>query len=310
MQYINPFEILGIIPQTEVKLPLLIKKAKKRWLAEFELTGSTTIDINGHTFDRNDLLKLLEQVQHNAIFHFKLLQYPNLMDFLKYGDITFLENTTMPTWQVDKPFCQFIAPYFASQFDNLFSNAVKNNDFERLTIMTNYILPLPQRYHYECYKLTVRYWREQLKTLKRCVQKVNIYLIPERFEYFHATSTIDLLNLMPDAFFYTIRAQFAEELTQLGVNITNRHKNRMPRLAHSIVKSTLNLNLNPIDKSSVQYVMDQFNGLPAHKWGKGENNIYLAAYYRIKYYFEYYPNFAYPIAIFIAGFILFLTLDS
>lgn len=290
MQYINPFETLGIIPQTEAKLPLLLKKAKKRWLAEFELTGSTTIDINGQSFDRNDLLKLLEQVQHNAVFHFKLLQYPDLMDFLKYGVISFLEKSSPPEWQVDKPFCQFIAPYFATQFDNLLSIAVKNNELDQVKLLSNYSIPLPQRYHYECYKLTTRYWREQLKILNKHVQKVNIYLIPERFEYFHRASTIKLLNEMPRDYFYTIRAKFAEELTQLAINISNRHKNRMPRLAHDIVSSAMRLQLNPMDKSSVQYVMDQFNGLPQHKWGKGENNIYKAAYYKVRYYFEYYPN--------------------
>ena len=154
MKYQNPFQILDI-PQGDLEdLPKLIRQAKKRWLAEFELQGTTTINIKGQLFDKNGILKLIEQAQQQNGLYVKTVQFPSLLNFLNDGNTTlFNPKLEDEAWVKDKLFLEQVAPYFAHQFNQVLAQHLKNRNLSVIQQFINYTRTLSIRLFQICESL-------------------------------------------------------------------------------------------------------------------------------------------------------------
>ena len=90
MQFINPYELL------EVENPdaSVVKKAKKRKLAEIRLSDDATIEYESKIITEslfNNIIGQLDDVSASN-FYQQLMQDKDLSSFLKFGELDFFER--------------------------------------------------------------------------------------------------------------------------------------------------------------------------------------------------------------------------
>lgn len=288
MIYQNPFQLLDI-PHGELEhLPKLIRQAKKRWLAEFELQGTTTIEIKGQTFDKNGVLKLIEQAEQQKGIYTQILQFPNLLNFLETGN-TVIFNTSLEEalWVKDKVFLEQVAPYFAHRFNRVLAGFLKNRDLAAIQTISDMYKILPARYQFDCFKFASRYWKKQYNTLKELRIGVSnnaptrrLKRIPKEIHTYYTSEQIELFNAMTFPSFQFLRDSYADLLIETSLYFYNVHHKK--RRAKFILQQAGQLDISPNLHYRIQYVLDQYNGLPQSKWGFGEPNPVFSIWYKLK----------------------------
>ncbi|MDF1695152.1 MAG: hypothetical protein P1U56_04945 [Saprospiraceae bacterium] len=69
-----------------------LKNLKKEFLLEFQLTNQSTIQINGEEFDKNSLLELFDELEHNLPLHQFINRNPSILSFLNDGDTALFKD--------------------------------------------------------------------------------------------------------------------------------------------------------------------------------------------------------------------------
>ena len=115
MQYVSP---LSFLPTDGAYGPKELTLAKRKLMAEFELTGSTTIPIGGKELSRNDVIKLFDQLQNSGDieFHVLVASDPVLLQFLEKQEINPGSVITITDEQFTPEFITWISPYFSWSF--------------------------------------------------------------------------------------------------------------------------------------------------------------------------------------------------
>ncbi len=127
MKYISPFTLLDVEPENIDSIS--IQRAKKRWLAEFELARTTTVKIRGKEFDKNGMLNLADELNdperlkvHTEIFHYK-----SLFNFLEKSNVDFFQEPFRPD-QLGENALEEIATCFSDHYSEVFVNAYDQLD--------------------------------------------------------------------------------------------------------------------------------------------------------------------------------------
>lgn len=260
MNYISPFHIINFNDiQTPSKEEL--RRAKKRYLAEFELVETTTINIKGQALDKNDLLNFFTRLEADQDFNFHqiIFQDKPLLGFLERGELAFFLQPRHGHYWSDRAFLKFIAPYFTTQFDRILLQAVKQQDETVIQQLFNIIFPLPQRYESMAYKSTYRYFYGQILELEAGLKKLrdNIFIPDsELITYIHPTR-ISLLNILP-AYFEGSRNAYAMALQKLAILLHNEFKRTS--LARDLLEGGLHLTLDAHTTNQLEDILNQLGG--------------------------------------------------
>ncbi len=117
MRYISPASFLPSAAIESVTVRDL-KLAQQKMLAEFELTGSTTIDLAGHVLTRNDVVTLFDRLLHkdDLSYHALVASDEVLRHFLEHGDIARGERFILETSKLPPGFMEWLSPYFCAAF--------------------------------------------------------------------------------------------------------------------------------------------------------------------------------------------------
>lgn len=116
-QYLSPLGLIG----TDIPDRRALQLARKKMLAELELSGETTIMVNGRELSKNDIIVYFEELQAEEDFdlHTAIARDPVLLGFLEHNiippDARFLDE---PLYQ-DAAFIDKISPYFCFSFCRL-----------------------------------------------------------------------------------------------------------------------------------------------------------------------------------------------
>jgi hypothetical protein len=72
-----------------------LKQVRKEVMLEFELAGTTTIDIGGTAYDKSTILHAFEQLEYHFDYHLQLYKDKVLLRFIENGDVSlFYEQRT------------------------------------------------------------------------------------------------------------------------------------------------------------------------------------------------------------------------
>ena len=267
MQYINPFSTLDISDDLNQIDKRTLQRLKKRYLAEFELHESPTIEIKEKTFDKNAILKIFNQLQNQDIlnYHFKIFKNKPLLHFLENGNLHIFWHNEVKTLENESlNFRKFIIPYFSDKYSIALLESIKNKRHSLTKKLVKHTLFIPIEFESNCFQASYRYltnWINDLqKLLKTSLKRKKVNQIFD--EYIH-----ERLNILPE-YFVEVRIKLAEVIVELALKMKNEYQ-RLDS-AIELIKIALSLKTSEYIRYRLQYILDQFKNYPQEYWGKGK----------------------------------------
>lgn len=230
MHYINPYDLLEINTDNLADVDsATINKAKRKLLAEIELSDSNTIIHGGIELNRGDCLKAIDDLDNRdkKEFHFFIYQHKHLKRFLTKGKISFFENYQAESIYKLPEFLDFISQYFAEQYDKILLENYKQWNSEVVKIILS-VKPITNEAHYErCYKSTYSFVKETDNEINEITKDIKNNKSPFIAKKFKGIDTaiiekvnVPILNLLP-SYFQVLRNQLASSIRTLAIDINN-----------------------------------------------------------------------------------------
>jgi hypothetical protein len=227
MRYVSPFQELGIeadgnLDKSDLNL------AKKRLLAELDLSSKPTILRGSVEMSKDDIIKQFDKLNSikNWDFHRLVLADKSLLEFVQNRKWE-AKNHLLKEPKYDNPeFVEFISPYFFESYKSLIiKNIAERNSYNLKTVLNITPRLLTEEDHDNVWFSVESFlngWKDNLDEIAENVQNGRVYddnaLIP-----FHGKSFIECLNLLPDEFAY-FRDDYATSLFNLSANSWNKNK--------------------------------------------------------------------------------------
>ncbi len=128
--YYSPLHIIGINASwNTARLPERkdVLMARKKCLAELELSEDQTITINGKTLEKQDIIAVFDELNNEIVFayHLAIFKDETLLAFLEEGELKKGKFWNDNLLYDDPYFISFISPYFAEAYDRLISLLIR-----------------------------------------------------------------------------------------------------------------------------------------------------------------------------------------
>ena len=222
-QYISPLSVLPINAASGLA-PKDLKLAKHKLMAEFELTGSTTIPLAGKEFSRNDVLKLFDQLEQNGFleFHVLVASDPGLLHFLTAHEIIIDQPFKLDPKTTTPEFNEWLTPYFCWAFKKgtlrMFRN-VNPEEFEALILSPWWMSGNDE---WEAWAGVDQYMQLMLRSL----QEVNNgkYHSVAQVNKYASYNFVWLLCNLPENRFGALLNNYAFELMRMAIKEFNNKK--------------------------------------------------------------------------------------
>ncbi len=247
--YQSPLRLAGITdPDPDAKA---LQLARKKLLAELELSGQPALHIDGAALSRQDIITLFDSLSDAATFryHAALLEDPDLLLFLEKGELGAAAWQERPVYG-EPDFIAFASPYFAAAVNallqDILSGTVPEEAFAVLFHRPQFLqvqhaeaaFAAASRFYFRR-KAAVQAFTAQLgetgggryenifdpvTMADRLTFIANDPVSPEEIIEWKEASHLMLLNMLPDEFFSSLRYDIANELNEICVIAdTQRH---------------------------------------------------------------------------------------
>jgi hypothetical protein len=211
MAYKSPFHFLPPDTVTTPVDPMVIQRAKKKLLAEFEVDDKGVAG-----FSKNDLLQWFDNLKPEELqFHKYIYNNKTLLEFLEHGKVTPGDwHTGIPD---DASLQHFVLSRVQQQYDHLFAEAFRAADNKRIKELSRFSLPdiekkgryyytgtlnLLTSYYHQLLQLTREWNAAREPQVREFISLPFLFILPALPPYFQA---------MRDEFSVTI-IRFAAEL--------------------------------------------------------------------------------------------------
>jgi len=259
MNFVNPFELLDVAEADAAS----IKKAKRRKLAEFDLSDDGMIEVGNQKVTKSDFIRVTDELDSNdkAEFYLFVKNNPRLNAFLTNGDTSFFTNYRQESIYSDADFVNFISPYFAQQYNKVLLEAYQNDNIPLLKrIVANPPL-VNSRDTEKAYKGLSQF----LKTIEEELHEIRTEIDNEESYYDEDTvdeldadlrekANNDAINILP-SYFQAQRNEIAQKVRNISVAVFNGLNNA--DVAFQIVSYSLEFNTNNLTKQKLQKDYEQ-----------------------------------------------------
>ncbi len=224
MQYLSPSSLSGepIVTPLDKKA---IQLERKKLFAELELSGETTIEMNGRSFTKNDIIQYYEDLlkEDGLMYHSVVAEDPVLLVFLETAHIGRKENFLRNPVYTDEQFINWISPYFCHAFITYMNACFLDPDEDGLTaLLKNRLLMTPAD--------TEKGWQAVIKIVMGSISTIG--------EYYNATGMlmlskvkdlmefryIRLIQLLPSDRFGPLKDKYALCILQASVYTFNKNR--------------------------------------------------------------------------------------
>ncbi len=265
MTYISPFHLLGLGTDAALDKSTL-NLAKKKILAELELSSSQTIVLAEQEMTKNDVLQFFDVLgkTKNLEYHQAIAQDSALLSFLEKGTIEEYASFLQQAIYNDSDFIEFVSPYFSEKYSAAIIKALResNNKHLRQYLSLNPILLSPSD-KYDTWGQVESFLTGEIKEIDTTTEQVETIgvKIREEIMHFYDYQFLACLNHLPEDFAST-RDRYARALYSLA---TVQWNNNAHQNAAEIVKEAMLLNTYPetktILKDRTAWFKEQLNGL-------------------------------------------------
>ena len=230
MQYINPFELLNITTTNPSNMDgITVNKAKRKLLAEIDLSDTNTIQYKGIELSKSDCIRITDDLDNKdkCEFHLFILQDKYLNEFLCKGSLLFFDNFRFEYIYKQPEFLDFISPYFSEKYDYMLSENYKTKNLKNLSRILS-IKPITnERHHDKCFRSTYAFIRsidEEINNIYTGIKNRQSQYIENSFfglpELISDKVEISLINILP-SYFQSLRNQLAQTIRNLSTEINN-----------------------------------------------------------------------------------------
>jgi len=275
MQYLSPSTLLG----ESISSPLdkkALQLGRKKLLAELELSSGDSIEINGITLTKGNIIDYFEALQQDNIiyYHNAIEEDTVLKDFLEAHAIEqgfrFRED---PLYD-DIHFIQWISPYFQAAFTDIADLCFRTSDYGQLKtilgnslIMTDYALE-------ETWTFITRILANNIAMLEYYKDKGEKGIVEEEtfdtaahlmgYEY------ITLIGLLPEHRFSEVRNKYAFVIEQAAIFTFNKKADQRTA-AEAWIENALQLAVAPELKTELSNKLVEMRrisgGSKSKSWG-------------------------------------------
>ncbi len=234
-QYISPirlFEELGIDYAGEPD----ITRIKKHLAAEFNQSKTGFIEINDHTYNRNDVMEEIERPDFKTRmgYHIRLWGRPFLLAMLESNEANRLEvRVALNSFQNDNVFDEFFSPYFAGPFNNITRACINNNDLAEVgewLAFESFLLPAEREDGFAA----IRIFLDESLRMFRNINKDNFQNFRQQFQPWLRWGWHSFMNNLPHEY-YHYREQIVSALINLTVAIQKTNKTDCRNISNDLV---------------------------------------------------------------------------
>ncbi len=151
-----------------------LKRLRKELLLRFDLSGSTTIDIDGKAFDRQSIIQHINALTEQSEFHLAIYQCPSLLAFLTHQELTFFKKKE--DWQLieEVTFQKQLQPYFTAAYSKKLKAILSKNvalPTAELTALLKNDFSLPYSYEADAYADSMGYLKQWIREINTAYSK-------------------------------------------------------------------------------------------------------------------------------------------
>jgi len=259
MNFVNPFELLDVAEADAAA----IKKAKRRKLAEFDLSDDGMIEVGNQKVTKSDFIRVTDELDSNdkAEFYLFVKNNPRLNAFLTNGDTSFFTNYRQESIYSDADFVNFISPYFAQQYNKVLLEAYQNDNIPLL----KKIVANPPLVNNRDTEKAHKGLSQFLKNIEEELHEIRTEIDNEESYYDEDTvgelntdlrekANKDLINILP-TYFQAQRNEIAQKVRNISVAVFNGLNNA--DVAFQIISYSLEFNTNNLTKQKLQKDYEQ-----------------------------------------------------
>lgn len=267
MQYLSPSTFIG-----ETLSGPLDKKAiqlgRKKLFAELELSGETTIDLQGKPFTKNDIIKYFDDLlkEDTLTFHSAIGIDRVLLGFLEHAQMGRKEQFYSNHLYKNEQFIEWVSPYFCHSFIAFMEGCFQQPDEDGLTsLMNNRLLMTPGDTE-KSWNAVIRIVMNDIATLERfnsqdLKRKARAgEVTPAQIKGLMEFSYIRLIQLLPQGRFGSIRDKYAWCMLSACIAVFNSHvRNRS--YARTWLENAELLAVSPEVKERITKKMEEMDSI-------------------------------------------------
>jgi hypothetical protein len=229
MQYISPFHSLGLDTIGQIDKSSL-NLAKKKMLAELELSTSGTLLRGSKELTKNDVIKTFDNLANVSDWdaHRHIAEDSTLLNFLEnrtlQEDSFFLKTDIYQ----DESFIEFVSPYFSNSYGHVLFNCLKKNDYTIISKLINHTPKLMTEWdQQECESLAVEWINSRIEILEEISYQVKkgTRFREKEVSHLYETDFISCLNILTDDFQW-LRDKYIMTLYNYSAYLWNNYQRK------------------------------------------------------------------------------------
>ncbi|WP_462254831.1 hypothetical protein [Ferruginibacter sp.] len=234
-QYISPIRLLqhcSIDTEGEINLP----RIKKQLNAEFGFTKTGFIEVDGYTYNKNDVLEEIDQPDftERLKYHQRIWESKNILSILEDNTISLYDiKYDFDKFQNDKAFDEFFSPWFAAPFNHIsrsFLNEGKLYDLSTLLLFEEFLQPADRE---EAFK-SIRIFLDDNIHLFKNISVANYNSFRPKLKHWYSSGWDEFVNNLPDDF-YDYKNAIAFDLINLTVKIQKTNKKDCKAISSGLI---------------------------------------------------------------------------
>jgi len=215
-----------------------IGRLKKQAIAEFAMEPTGIITIDGISYNKHDVLTIIESPDflHHVQFHQLIWQHKGLLHFLEQDKIDLQEAER--EWlhlAANEAFVHFVGLYFAGRFNGVLKTLLHKEDLDGATQWMQFLMFVPVYEDEEALKST-RIFMEDSIRLFRNLNDITFKQRSQKLEMWEHKDWYAFFNQLPESLWH-----YTDELTDAIINFTVRIQKTGKKTCYLLSKQLIQL---------------------------------------------------------------------
>lgn len=277
-KYKSPIRFFEASGMSVSELATQANKAKKIVQAEFATAEQGFIELDGHIYNKQELLTFLNHpnLEEEINFHSNIWKYKSLLDFLEQ-DIWDQEQNSWEMMFHQQGFVKNISPYVAHSFLQVSRYLLQQQNLELLASFMHLDRFIVEEDKEAAYSAINNYINEQYKVFKNL--NTETYLAKtDLIAPWTSQMWYDIFNRLPNALDHLID-DFTRKVTDFLVDIQHIDRSKAVHLAYNLSRITrLDYEMTELTKSNYEALVEKptFTGTRDTKQNKKFYWMYVA----------------------------------
>lgn len=213
-----------------------LSRAKKQLQAEFSIAQNGFIEIDGHTYTKQDVFEELDRpgFPERLIFHQQIWENETLLGLLETNSVYLPDlGAAMQPFAGNEKFDAFFSPYFAGPFIYLSRTLLSEGKLEQMgTLLAFEQFLLPEERE-EAFR-PLRLFLDENVRLFRNISADNYAMMRPKILHWIETDWHLFFNNLPHEF-YEIKNDLTASLINIGVAVQKTHKKDCVKISEQLI---------------------------------------------------------------------------